>query len=488
MNDERLEAQIRAALLRDEPGQMPADLRELVAGVPDEGETRARGYAAPSSRGASRWMASLRAVAAVVVVGAIIVAALSLRGANIGPGATVGTSSATPATTAVATPATTSVSPAPSASASSAVAPAPSATTRSVPGSAGWAGLRWSAPLGFPIGGFPTTMVSWNGQLISAGQLLKDGSVAFWRSSNETDWSRIAINDAVFAGSQVNRLVATPSGLLAWGTVGQPTCSGQGEGSTCGATPVMIWTSSDGTNWARIADASTFSGATISAVAAGPNGLVAVGNTGPNQPAIWVSATGAIWTHLSLPTATFKDASLSGVSATKSGYVLAGQTTTAAAAWWSADGRAWTRATVQRVGGVGTSLGTIYVGADGMVAVGSASGGNAGTAWTSPDGRSWQPIAPGYAGAPSAAPGGPTLPSFTVFGDGTHLVAVSSAGGLKAWTSTDGVAWKPLTFSGTTATIPTDVYSAFVVRDGLIVVGQTPGSGQTPFWLATGTP
>jgi len=300
----------------------------------------------------------------------------------------------------------------------------------------------------------------------------------------------------MFFNASIAGLVGTPTGLVAWGTAGDPTCSGEGEGMTCGAIPVMLWTSPNGTDWSRVSGLAAFKDARIGNIAYGSLGLLAVGNTGFTEPAIWTSTTGASWQRLTLPTDVFTDAHLSTISATASGYVVGGSTggtaptsggvaleaTSVAAAWWS-DGQTWNKATVNRTGGIGTSLDAIYVGANGMVGIGSASGGKVGTAWNSSDGKTWQPID----GAPSAA----TLPSFTVGDDGTRLVAVGNAdkGQLVIWISDDGATWRAIPFSGATATVPNGA-RAFVVPGGLIVVAS-PGSSattQTPVWMVTAQP
>jgi hypothetical protein len=354
-------------------------------------------------------------------------------------------------------------------------------------------------------------VVAFDGQLFAVGlRDTPDGSspVAFWRSADGITWAPLARDEATFADAQEASLVATSSGLVAWGTAGGGTCSGQGEGQViCTRMPVLVWTSPDGEHWTRIADASMFEGASVSTITDGPAGLVAVGDTGWDRPAIWVSADGTRWRRLSLPAAVFAGAHFSSVRATASGYVLAGGTgtqrvsvtggepsnqTVEPAGWWSPDGRTWTKAIVERVGEHGSNLGSISVGADGLVAVGYGSGGHEGVAWTSADGRAWQPIAPGYFGAPPAAPGVPTLPSFTISDDGTHLVAVGVAEGLalRMWTSSDGVTWRPLSFSGATDAIPLwpgdpmqPMFDrAFVVPDGLVITATPGRSAQIPVW------
>lgn len=498
MNDERLERELRAALLQDDPGPVRNDLRVRVGAVPDEAPLR-RGLV--RSPRVSRLLASAATVAAVVVIGATIVIAVGSRDTTVGP-APSDRSSAVP------------TSPAPSTSLG--VTPAPSATSVPSPVTGAWHGLRWSAPIAFPDAGFVEDVVAWNGAVIAAGEVQDNpgtGSVAFWRSSDGAIWTRIGVDVTPFAGAQFRHLLTTPSGLVGWGSVGMPSCTGQSDLMKCGPFPIMLWTSPDGVNWARISDTSTFTGATIDAVTVGSTGLVAVGDTGLGKPAIWVSATGSTWQRLSLSPATFKDAFFSDVRTTASGYVLAGgvggqstgaggvyvpDPTATAAAWWSSDGRTWTKATVHRADGVGTSLESVYVGAHGLVAIGSATGGPSSAAWTSADGRTWQPIAPGYAGAPAVSPGVQTLPSFTIIDDGTRLIAVGVVDplALRMWIASDGVTWQPLPFSGAVDTIPRwpgaepapTYYRIFVVPGGLVVTGTTQASAQMPVWRVTALP
>lgn len=426
------------------------------------------------------------------------------------------------------TTATASLSERPmSPSASPSVVPLPSVTPTTLTGrptassatshsNGTWTGLSWSAPSAFPDASSIDDIVAWNGKLVAAGEIQNGANqdAAIWNSSDGgTTWTRLDNDATTFADSQIANLVATPSGLVAWGWVGQPVCTGQGEGTTCGPTPIMLWATPDGASWKRVADVSTFKGATIAGVTVGPQGLVAVGDTGWEEPAIWVSATGAVWQRLTLPSATFKDAHFSDVRSTASGYVLAGGTgnsaptsggallpdTGSAAVWWSPDGRTWAKGTVDRTDGVGTSLGSIHLGASGMVAVGSATGGKSATAWISTDGRTWQPIANAelYAGVPTPAPGASSIPSFTMSDDGTHLLAVGVGDQLaiSMWVSTDGATWQQLPFSGSTDLIPhwpgdqgPTISKAYLVPGGLIVIGQQGASSQIPLWRVVPTP
>jgi hypothetical protein len=136
------------------------------------------------------------------------------------------------------------------------------------------------------------------------------GSVAgrqvVWYSTDGTDWVRLAAAGRLIdsaPGAQVTALLVTPGAVLAAGTVHDGT-------HLDGA----LWTSPDAINWARFASADNpFAGAgdhLIDGLAMTPSGsLLAVGavRSGPSWvPASWISPNGAAWSQPSeaLPTAT----------------------------------------------------------------------------------------------------------------------------------------------------------------------------------------
>ena len=387
---------------------------------------------------------------------------------------------------------------------------APSATSVTTRSNGAWTGLSWSTPSNFPDATFIDDIVAWNGKLIAAGEIQSGANqdAAVWDSSDGgTTWTRLDNNPTTFADSRIQGILTTTSGLVAWGSVGEPVCTGQGEGMACGPFPIMLWTSPDGAAWKRIVDVSVFKDATIAGVIISAQGLLAVGNAGWDKPAIWVSGTGDAWERQALPSATFKGANLTGVRATTSGYLLAGGIGNSAptsggvilpdagvaAVWWSPDGRTWTKGIVNRADGIGSSLGDIYVGAGGMVAIGSASGAKTATAWSSSDGKVWQPIANAqtYGGVPTPAPGVPSIPSFTIIDDGTHLLAVDDQTVVAVWISSDGRAWQQIAVSGSADSIPRSgahgqlISGIFQVPGGLIMVGQQGSSSQIEIWRAT---
>jgi hypothetical protein len=528
MNDQRLEVELRAALLRDDPGPAGAELRSRVSAIPEQtSPIRGRLGAATNGAGSrgpahsprvSRWIASLEAVAAVVLVAAIIGIALGLRWSGTGPASSSRASATAPVVAPSASASPSIGSPNRSGAVpSSASSPTPPSAPSSAVATGEWRGLSWSATAVIPDSQYGINdIVAWNGGFVAVGFVpVPYGSVgsaseqvAFWSSPDGTTWTHMSIDETPFTAGAVSGLVVSDVQLVAWGTLGQPTCTGEGEGMTCDPTPAMLWTSTDGAKWTRVADVSMFGGGTIANVTFGADGFVAVGDSGWDSPAIWYSNFGTTWQRLSLPTSTFAAAHFSSVSATTygdattSGYVLGGSiggtapvsggvaapNTGVAAAWWSPDGRSWTKAAVNRNAGAGTSLGSIDVGASGMVAVGSAEGGKAAAAWTSTDGRTWQPIALGYFGAPTPAAGVPTLPGLIVRSDGRHLVTIDEdQSSILMWISSDGVNWRRLAFSGSTDTIPSTYGNAYVVPDGLIVLGQQGSSPAVPVWRLTAT-
>lgn len=500
MNDDRFGRDIAAALLKDDPGAVPAGLRGRVASVPDE-TGRGRAAGSPGSSSMTRTVRMIEAIAAVVVVGALVAGTLILRGSSVGlvpdgsgsPSPTSSSGPSLPNPTVLITP-----------TAAPSKSPSPSAAAH-------WTGLSWSAPSAIPNASTIDAIIAWKGEYFAAGRagLVNSSggqiSVGIWRSTDGITWTQVGLKAPLFDNAHIAGLVGTPSGLVAVGTMGDPVCTGEGEGMTCGPIPVMIWTSPNGTDWSRVADLTMFKDATIQSIAFGLLGLVAVGDTGFNEPAIWVSATGSTWQRTALPADVFADAHLSGISATATGFVMGGSIggtppapggvqlapTGVAAAWWF-DGRNWHKATVNRTGGLGNDLGGISVGEKGMVAIGSHGPGKGGgvVGWTSLDGHVWQPIAVGgnFAGAPTARPGVPMLPAYTIGGDGTHLVAMGSdPTGLHVWISSDGFAWQETSFLGATGAISLSIDDFVIVPDGLLAFVAFGGNSSTdmPVWMVT---
>lgn len=486
MNDERVENELRAAILQDDPGPMRDQLRSRVAGIPDEKRPQRSPLRVPHI---SRPVALLEAVAAVAVIGAIIGVSLYLRGGKVGPA-----SSAWP-----------SVS-----QASLAASGLPAAT----PADFSWSGLRWSAPSAISGACSISDIVAWHGELIALGTggtcPSNPPSSAIWRSSDGSTWT-LSVSPGTFGDATIEGIVTTPSGLVAWGVFGLKMVGGAVSSLTActGAEPcgtvsssVALLTSHDGVSWTPVNDTSMFgSTASIQTITWGPHGLVAIGAVGPgaSEPAIWVSASGTVWQRLTLPSEIFKGAHFYDLRASASAYSIVGDTHSvggssaevAAAAWWSGDGRTWAKASIDPEPAVSEgSPNYLRVSTGGFLAVASESNDHPLMTWTSRDGRSWKPTA---ASSSVAA-----APSILISDDGTRLVAVGAGDlqPLQMWSSSDGVTWQPLPFSGDATSVPPlagyplSFIAAFVLPDGLVVIGgdQSVQPPAVPVWHLTAQP
>jgi hypothetical protein len=244
-------------------------------------------------------------------------------------------------------------------------------------------------------------------------------------------------------------------------------------------------------------------------VASGRAGLVAIGNSygdGALAPVLLHSTDGRSWRESALPNDS-PSALLFEVDAFGDGYVLVGTVavgprveTATPAAWYSADGVSWTRATV----GVDTTLypngiegigdfAAIAAGSDGLIgwrgnraiAVGAP---RTSIAWQSLDGRTWTPVEEIDGIAGETALGGPS-PYDYVVGDGRRIVALGPrpslaqdpadwTGLVDGWVSTDGVTWTALELSGPVR----DFFEGmWIVPEGVVYAGQES------FWFGVAT-
>ena len=149
------------------------------------------------------------------------------------------------------------------------------------------------------------------------------------------------------------------------------------------------------------------------------------------------------------------------------------------AAWWSADGRAWTALPVEGKPAAGAQLIQLYAVADGYFVVGSdttdpSSSARTALVWTSSDGRTWK-----LAGPP------PSWGAAGSNGERAVYFVPSSSGSrdLEAHVSRDGTRWTRLVFTGDLADIPNvpgftqalQLDQVFVMPRGIIVTGQQNG-------------
>jgi hypothetical protein len=213
----------------------------------------------------------------------------------------------------------------------------------------------------------------------------------------------------------------------------------------------LIWHSTDGLTWTIVGSGPEFElGACIEGcpsmtdVAGGPSGFVAIGyRTGGAQVA-WSSTDGRNWETIPGSAFAVKGSSveLSAVAAGPGGFVIAGAlgpaggywTTERAAFWTSPDGRAWTRSGPATPSTPSTVPYTVVVGGPGFVAVGGCRDGDrpCATAWSSPDGTTWTQQTIDASESPRFGEAAAS--------NGDRVIAFSDAGTV-VWTSDDGIGW-----------------------------------------------
>jgi hypothetical protein len=363
--------------------------------------------------------------------------------------------------------------------------------------------------------------MSWQGSFIGIDVAdLNDGTseTVVASSPDGGKWTVLAIGaEAPFTNLQIGRVAATPSGLVAVGTIGEQDCHNDSTPNrVCDPATVMVWTSTDGRTWDGMGNEAIFGEATITDVAYGPHGLVAVGNTGFLKPAMWTSADGTAWTRLDSLGPQFGGAILSAIMSDADRYILSGSVgdppcgvvgcySFIPTIWTSPDGRSWSKASMEQPKGPAQDAGRVYVTRAGFLAVGWQYGApgyehiytwestselplnpdQARAAWTSSDGRTWRLIAEelhnrdvwrAWPLEPSAA-------------DQYRLIAVRStrASGLEVSETLDGVNWHSLTLSGYEAALDGDI-GMLLTPNGVVVLGWLAGTAQNVVIRGAATP
>jgi len=422
----------------------------------------------------------------IAVVGAVLAATMA------GCAAPVSSPTATPPDTSRATPIAADTlsptdTPGPSDTPGPTDVPGPSASP--LPTLAGkvlsWVPVQIPATLVTGAGStFQNGFFGWSHGYVAFHENLISGSSAPWASSDGRVWEEgqpLAMA-GLANGASVGEVVEGPAGLLAVGRV--PGCADDGTG--CMPAPATaLWTSTDGLHWSGVDLQTAFGGGAVGDVAAGPKGYIAVSvsSAGIARPAVWLSPDGRVWRAASLPATTFQDAYLAEATVLGDGYLVSGRTgslqgwgggffpSTMPATWWSADGSAWSHATLPKVAAAPQAEATIStVGAGRLVAHVdswdcSCPPDGVTQAWTSSNGRAWKAVTATF---PSPA---------VVFSDGRQaLQLVPGDGVLTVAVSPDGFGWAQIAVSGTG---PVD-YDGEAYGPAGLVVEASDGS----LWLA----
>jgi hypothetical protein len=189
--------------------------------------------------------------------------------------------------------------------------------------------------------GAMTSVTSFAGGFVAAGYrddpLHAKASGAVWRSTDGLAW-HLDEASTIFNDGRIWGVAATEDVLVAVGTTGDP---------NYGPAAAWSWTTAGGWQSAQIMPSSA---GAMRAVAAGPNGFVAVGLNGHDDGAlVWTSPNGRVWTAVAdQPSLHYASAvRMQSVVATSTGFVAGGWRSDAgngsAVAWTSADGLTWTQ-------------------------------------------------------------------------------------------------------------------------------------------------
>jgi hypothetical protein len=280
------------------------------------------------------------------------------------------------------------------------------------------------------------------------------------------------------------------AGQLVSVAAGEPGAVAIGTLEEAGQPEALMLFSADGSRWERVGVGPGF---TLTDVASGPGGFVAVGTRsadgGQERTAIVISADGRTWEVLPDDARDGADAYLGWVAAGPGGLRAGGSwmgDAGGAVSWWSIDGRQWHLDDTSVTSAV--AAGPAWLESrDAMLRIAP---GEAGTG----DGIPWSKV--------EEPPGDPTIIQLGPGAAGTQAVlALGAVGGpcrplgscaaeQRAWVSTDGATWRLLP-SGSPGAPPPYVDQVAIGRDGeLLALGYEAlhASLDGWHWAALGTP
>jgi hypothetical protein len=321
-----------------------------------------------------------------------------------------------------------------------------------------------SAPRAFP--GYPgkqgsvsvNSIASASGVQVAVGSA--DGSPAIWRRDNGGAWSLVTGVTAVTQQTPGAILTSVTHGQAGWLAVGDVAPVSFGNSGTAQA-PVVL-TSADGLSWQAATGSEAFSGPGIqvNAAASSGTGYVVVGSQLHDGNLVdamwwspdlknWVRGGDAMMTTMSSVGSGMTNSAIFAVAATPNGFIAVGTHADCHTVWVTADGQHWQSYDIPKTKGTTEPLlnhvavmGSLVV-ATGDIGDIGANGGRFPLAVTSADGGiHWRTTSLGGPGDFS----GPTGTVTALAADGTGFLAaglLDAHGGKQAvtWTSTDGITW-----------------------------------------------
>ncbi|GBE24724.1 hypothetical protein BMS3Bbin02_00999 [bacterium BMS3Bbin02] len=289
------------------------------------------------------------------------------------------------------------------------------------------------------------------------------GSAIFLFRSPAGEWVRGSFGSgATYGGVSVSRVVAGDLGFFVAGSALL-----DDEGSTA-----VVWRSEDGREWSTIRSGS-FLGtvASANAVAVLDDNLVVGGvwsdQSGRSDAVVWRAPVSQlqktdIWERTVLPRSDDSGfAGISAIAAGRDGVVAVGFDADSGAVWWSADGESWERVKGDfSLEGMSTRIHDVLSVPAGYVAVGTRTRGfeSQKVIWVSADGRSWTRM-----DLEESTVLGGSVSVFDLATDGTSVVAVGTEkepagkGVAAVWISppVDGVETStPITFGSDEIDVP----------------------------------
>jgi hypothetical protein len=271
------------------------------------------------------------------------------------------------------------------------------------------------------------------------------------------------------------RVPSPPAAVSASPTAAQPTA----EPTATAGPPVRALAPGE-RSWARVPFENGLrdrhGGSLMRAVAAGPNGIVAVGAAATGAAA-WTSRDGLKWERAT-PARGWDKATLMDVASTPAGFVAVGwrggsmEGPSGGAVWTSIDGRAWTRV----AGDVGPGLADVVAQGDVVYAVGVQDESGS-PVWRSEDGgRTWDRVA----GLPQmdifAIAAGPEA----IVAGGQHFRSESGWEVAFLW-SRDGVTWVPADVAPTEG----EIHDVTWTDDRFVAVGAgSSETGEAAAWVS----